>query len=218
MSRLSFVLGLGVAVGLFSGTAFAQEHGQGGHGSMQEPMHGSMHDQMPADKKAALEVPSSIRIEHEHLHHQLDAALKAGGKTAEAAQKVADVLGPHFKEEEAYAMPPLGLLEAITQNKPISQQQAQQAIQMADKLRANYPQMIEEHQQIQQALRNLAAAAKDENQPEAAAFAEALMAHAGNEEQILYPTTLLIGEFLKLQQNHSPADHGAHQNTTPDGH
>jgi len=203
VSRFSFVLGLGVAVGLFAGAAPAQEHGHGGHGSMQEPMHG--------EKKAGLDVPSSIRIEHEHLHHQLDAALKAGGKTAQAAQKVADVLVPHFEEEEAYAMPPLGLLEAITQNQPISQEQTQQAIQMADKLRANYAQMLKEHEQLHEALRDLAAAAKEENQPEAAAFAENLMAHAGNEEQVLYPTTLLIGEYLKLRQGQSPPDQGAHE-------
>lgn len=199
MNRLSFILGLGLGVGLLAGSAVAQEH--------EHSAHGTAH----ATSDSGLVVPSSIQEEHEHLHHQLDDAMKAGGKTAEAAKQVAAVLGPHFEEEEAYAMPPLGLLEAIAQNQPISDQQAQQAIQMADRLRANYPQMLKEHEQIQEALRNLAAAASAENKPDAAAFAEALMAHAANEEQVLYPTTLLIGEYLKLRQGHMPADHGTHE-------
>lgn len=73
------------------------------------------------------------------------------------------------------------------------------AIEMSDRLRGDYEKMLKEHQQIQEALRALATAAEQEHHPEHAAFAHNLMAHAQNEEQVLYPATLLIGQYLKLR-------------------
>lgn len=147
-----------------------------------------------------LAIPSSIREEHKHLHHQLDEALASGGKTATSARVVADLLLPHFEAEEAYAMPPLGLLELIADGRTLSSKQTHEAIQMADELRSHYEQMIQEHQKIHAALETLASAARQEHKPEVLAFAEALMLHAQNEEQVLYPTTLLIGKYLRLRQ------------------
>lgn len=166
---------------------FAQHHKQGKEAvtSMANPL---------------LATPSSILEEHKHLHHQLDEALASGGKTAASAKVVADVLLPHFEAEEAYAMPPLGLLESIADDRTLSSEQTHEAIQMADELRAHYEQMIQEHQKIHAALETLASAARQEHKPEVLAFAEALMLHAQNEEQVLYPTTLLIGKYLRLRQ------------------
>ncbi len=147
-----------------------------------------------------LATPSSIHEEHKHLHHQLDEALASGGKTGASAKAVADALLPHFEAEEVYAMPPLGLLESIADGRPSSGKQIDEAIKMADQLRANYEQMLKEHRQIEAALKTLASAARQEHKPEALAFAQALMLHAQNEEQVLYPTTLLIGKYLKLRQ------------------
>ena len=147
----------------------------------------------------ALATPSSIAEEHKHIHHQLDQALASGGETAVRARAVADVLLPHFRAEEEYAMPPLGLLTAIANGQPLTSEQTRQAIQMAHELRGHYEQMLQEHQQIHSALEALASAARQEHKPKAAAFAETLMLHAQNEEQVLYPTTLLIGKYLEHQ-------------------
>lgn len=168
---------------------------------------GASAQHLEQDKKAmtvtsepALVTPPAIVQEHEHLHHQLAEALASGGKTAARARAVADVLEPHFKTEEAYAMPPLGLLGAIANDQPLSDEQRRGAIKMARELRARYEQMVQEHQQIQATLDALASAARQEHKPEALAFAETLMLHAQNEEQVLYPTTLLIGKYLELRQ------------------
>jgi hypothetical protein len=168
----------------------------------QPPAYVSQHAHAQEDgapKEAALAVPSSIKMEHEHLREQLHAAIAVGGETGRSATKVAAVLNPHFTEEDAYAMPPLGLLEALAHSKPLRDDQIHGAIEMASQLRAKLPQMLEEHQQIHDALAELAAAARQENRPAQQAFAESLMMHAKNEEQVLYPTTLLIGEYLQLQ-------------------
>lgn len=178
-----------LAVACASGQSRAQERAQG-----------ESHAHAPASSQPALAVPASIRTEHQHLHHQLEAAVAAGGKTGEAAKAVADVLGPHFEDEEAYAMPPLGLLGALARGEPLPDAQVRQAIEMAGRLRSDYDQMLAEHVQIHAALNTLAAAARQDNKPGHAAFAEALMVHAASEEELLYPTTLLIGKYLELRE------------------
>lgn len=172
-----------------------------------------------APSAGGLAVPSAMKVEHQHLHHQLAAALASGGKTAEAAKAVEAALAPHFQEEEAYAMPPLGLLQNMARGQMPTDEQAAAAIAMADKLRANYQQMLDEHQQVVAALHRLAEAAKEENKPSQAEFAQALTLHAQNEEQVLYPATLVLGDYLKLKRD-AAHPHAAHPgaNATPTLH
>ncbi len=158
-------------------------------------------DASAAPTHSLLSVPPSVRAEHEHLHHELEAALASGGATGAQARKVVAVLLPHFQEEEAYAMPPLGLLKSLADNEPVDETQARQAIQMAERLRHEYGNMLQEHQTLTVELRALAAAARQEAKPDQARFADELVVHAHNEEQVLYPATLVIGEYLKLRQD-----------------
>ena len=60
--------------------------------------------------------------------------------------------------------------------------------------------MLHEHKLLTEALRRLASAAREEGKPDHAAFADALIVHAQNEEQVLYPATLVIGEYLMLKR------------------
>ena len=71
---------------------------------------------------------------------------------------------------------------------------------MAERLRHEYSKMLREHRLMIEALSKLASAGKEEGKPDHVAFVEALIMHAQNEEQVLYPATLVIGEYLKLQQ------------------
>jgi hypothetical protein len=160
-------------------------------------------------KQSVLKPPPAMVTEHAHLHEQLAAALQAGGKTAEVAKKVEAVLTPHFAHEDAYALPPLGLLEPMAQGKEPSAEQVKAAIAMAEQLRGSYRQMLDEHRQLTQSLKELEAAADAENKPQAAEFARALTLHAQNEEQVLYPATLMIGQYLKLRPTggHPEAGH-----------
>jgi hypothetical protein len=157
-------------------------------------------------KHSGLSVPLAIKAEHKHLHHELEAAVASGGTTATRAREVAAILLPHFEEEEAYAMPPLGLLESMARKEPLDQAHVQAAIGMADRLRDEYGKMLKEHEVMTVALRKLAAAARDEDKREQAAFAESLIMHAQNEEQVLYPATLVIGDYLRLQRASRQAD------------
>jgi hypothetical protein len=58
---------------------------------------------------------------------------------------------------------------------------------------------LEEHKAIVAALQKLIKAASQEKKIEHIHFAEKLMLHARNEEEVLYPTAILIGEYVKLK-------------------
>ena len=142
-------------------------------------------------------VPHSLKEEHEELHGELKKAVMAGGTVGDAAKAVATLMHPHFEKEEEYALPPLGLLPLLAEGKITPEMS--KVLTMTDKLKAELPHMLEEHKGIVAALRNLVNAANAENKPEYAYFAEKLMAHAQTEEEVSYPTAILIGEYLKLK-------------------
>lgn len=140
--------------------------------------------------------PETMKHEHEELHAALARATRAGGHTAATAAEVARLLHPHFVKEEAFALPPLGLLPSLAQGKV--EPAMAEILTMTDRLAAEYEQMLAEHKAIVTALAKLAAVAKDEGKPEVARFAEQLTAHARMEEEVSYPTALLIGRYLKV--------------------
>ena len=70
---------------------------------------------------------------------------------------------------------------------------------MTDRLKAERQQMLREHKAIVAALEKLVAVAKAENKLEHANYAEKLMLHAQNEEEVLYPAAILVGEYLKMK-------------------
>ena len=141
------------------------------------------------------EIPNPMKIEHDELHADLVKATKAGGQTAEAAKIVAKVLHSHFVKEEEYALPPLGLLTALSEGR--FEPGMAEVLKMTDKLEAELPTMLSEHKDIVAALEKLIEAAKTENRPDVVHFAEKLMLHAQAEEQVSYPTSLLIGHYVK---------------------
>jgi hemerythrin superfamily protein len=143
------------------------------------------------------EIPEPMKIEHKELHAELVDATKADGKTGEAARAVAKVLHPHFLKEEEYALPPLGILVRLSKGE--FDKDMSEVLAMTDKVEAELPRMLSEHQQIVAALQELIAAAEAEGKPEVADFARKLTLHAQNEEQVAYPTSLLIGRYVKLR-------------------
>lgn len=140
-------------------------------------------------------VPASMKHEHDELHAALAHATHAGGRTAAAAAEVARVLHPHFVKEEAFALPPLGLLSALASGKV--EPGMEEALVMTDQFAAEYEHMLAEHRTITAALERLSDAATAESKPEVTHFAKALIAHAHIEEELAYPAALLVGRYLK---------------------
>lgn len=141
------------------------------------------------------EIPEPMKIEHDELHNALVRATKAGGETDTAAKAVAHALHAHFVKEEEYALPPLGLLPALARDD--FEPGMADVLSMTDKLEGELPQMLAEHRQIVAALEKLIAAAKAENRPDVVDFAKKLMLHARAEEQVAYPTAILVGRYVR---------------------
>jgi hypothetical protein len=80
-----------------------------------------------------------------------------GGAVGDAAKAVADLLHPHFVKEEAYALPPLGLLVPLA-NGEVGPEMAE-VLAMTDQLRSELPNMLAEHARIVEALGRLTDAA-----------------------------------------------------------
>jgi hypothetical protein len=72
-------------------------------------------------------------------------------------------------------------------------------VTLTETLKSELPQMLAEHRAIVAALDELSAAARRATNAEVLAFADQLRLHAQNEEEILYPAAILIGEYLKLK-------------------
>ena len=70
---------------------------------------------------------------------------------------------------------------------------------MTEKLKPDLSNMVEEHRQILKELDNLVDVANKENKMEIILFAEKLKFHAKNEEEVLYPAVILVGEYLILR-------------------
>lgn len=140
-------------------------------------------------------IPDPLKREHEELHDVLRKATKEGGTVGDAARTVATLMHPHFVKEEAYALPPLGLLPRIA-NGTITPDMAE-VLKLTDKLEQDLDEMLTEHKAIVAALEKLAAAARRENKPDYVAFAGKLIEHARTEELVMYPAALLIGAYVR---------------------
>ncbi|MDP3025666.1 MAG: hemerythrin domain-containing protein [candidate division Zixibacteria bacterium] len=141
--------------------------------------------------------PQSLKLEHEELHKKLAEAARVSGKVGEAARNVARILHPHFVKEEEYAFPPLGLLPVLAEGKVTSEMG--DVLSMTGKLKTELPEMLQEHKEIVAALKELVDTAKKEKRMEYVHFSEKLILHAQNEEEILYPSSIMIGEYLRLK-------------------
>jgi hemerythrin superfamily protein len=142
-------------------------------------------------------LPQSIQIEHEEFHEQLAKAMKAGGKTAEAAVGVMKVLQPHMAREEELVSPALALLAPVAAGK-IRPEMAS-FLPKAAAFKEELPRMLEQHGRIVEALQTLMQAAIQEQQSGFARLAQKLILHAQGEEEVLYPAAILVGEMLKIR-------------------
>ena len=144
-------------------------------------------------------IPSSLSIEHRELDETLDGITMLPGATGMAAFRVAELMHEHFKSEEAFAMPPLALLGPLAEGAAVPTSAQAAAVAMSGRLKTDWPRMLHEHKTIHEALSVLAVEARAENQPHVLPFVERLKRHARQEEEVLYPAAILVGEYLKVK-------------------
>jgi hypothetical protein len=144
-----------------------------------------------------MKIPPSLKHEHGEMRALIEFSAKAIGKSGDAAREVARLMLPHFKKEEEYALPPLDSLTILAGGGIPENPEA--IIANADRLKHELAEMLREHQAIAKALEDLYDTASGDQRPDLARFARKLLLHAQMEEQIYYPASLMVGEYLKLK-------------------
>jgi hypothetical protein len=143
------------------------------------------------------EVPSFLKNEHEYFLEKIRKLTSFQDSTGSAAAKLYNLMEHHFKEEEDFVLPPLGVLPLLASGK--IPEQSKKIILLTERFKSNSAHMIAEHQLIKAFLDELILAAAKENHPEIAGFEKELQKHASAEEEVFFPTAILIGEYLKFK-------------------
>jgi hypothetical protein len=143
-----------------------------------------------------LQVPGSLKNAHDALHVTLKRAMREPGHIGETARKIMQIMDGHMMREEKFALRPLGLLMELGRGgKPSGLAEAGRLVQG---LKREMAQMVNEHRQIAELLRQLATEAGAQLKPEYVELAEDMILHAQMEEDVLYPAALLVGEYAAL--------------------
>jgi hypothetical protein len=99
--------------------------------------------------------------------------------------------------EEEFAIPPLKLLPRLARGEFSSDME--ELLPKTEMMKAELPRMLNEHGLIVEALRRLLQAALKERHEGYAGFAQKLILHAQQEEEVFYPASILVGEYIKLR-------------------
>lgn len=144
----------------------------------------------------ALRVPESLKNAHGALHAGLKQAMREPGHLGEVARRLMEVMDGHMMREEKFALRPLGLLAALGRGETPAD--LAEAARMVQALKREMPQMVAEHRQIAELLRQLAKDAEAAGKTEYVALAEDMIVHAQMEEDVFYPAAMLVGAYAAL--------------------
>lgn len=142
-----------------------------------------------------LKTPKAIIHGHKNLIEEMEGVIATGGKIAEKARILKGTMASHFKKEEEYALPPLGLLLSLSEGN--WQINPEEAIKMADNLQLKLAEMTQDHLDIKDVLNELKLIAEEEKNFMVIYFVRNLVSHMELEDEVLYPATILVGNYLK---------------------
>ena len=139
-------------------------------------------------------IPKALIEDHKEMGVALERAANEGGKVGEAAQALKTVMQPHIEREEKFALPPLALLPIVSKGEV--DYDMNEAVFLADKLKAEMPKMLSEHAAILAAINKLDEAARMEGKKQYQGLASMMRLHLEEEEQVYYPAAMLVGVYL----------------------
>ena len=156
--------------------------------------------QEPSDSSRAgvLATPPPLIAEHRQLRDEVARATADRGAVGDAARAIERLLTPHLQHEDDVVLAPLGLGPALAEGQPPAE--SARALALVQQVEGELPRLLTEHRAILEAARRLQDTAARESKPEYAGLAERLRLHAVVADQVLYPTTMLVGRHLKLQR------------------
>lgn len=149
----------------------------------------------PAPAAVVHPLPQSLIFEHGETLERLSILAKRPGEVGVEARKALVIFKRHAAREEEFILPPLTLLPVLADGK-VTPDMAW-AVAMADRVKAEREQIFVEHTQVTDVLNALVAAANRAHDKDAAEFAEAAAGDSLNDVELLEPTVLLIGDYLR---------------------
>jgi hypothetical protein len=142
-------------------------------------------------------IPQSLRNEHAEDREKLVMLSKRPGKVGEMARKAIPLFDRHAATEAEFIMPPLTLLPVLADGK-VTPDMAW-AVAMTDRVRAERETIFQQHVEVTEVLNQLLEAADVAKDEDAKEFAEAAAGDAMNDVEILEPTVLVIGDYIRMK-------------------
>lgn len=143
--------------------------------------------------------PKSISSGHENLCSELSTIMNLYPNSANKLQPLSKVMLNHFQKEEKYALPPLGLVLALSQGN--WQLDENIAVDMSRTLNLKFEELRNDHEKIADIIKNLKNSLEYESIYEFKRFITSLEVHMDLEDQVLYPTAILIANYFKKIKN-----------------
>jgi hemerythrin superfamily protein len=142
-----------------------------------------------------LSAPKALLRGHDEARAELVRATMEGGRIAKAGRRVAQLCLPHFEHEEKSVFPVLALLPYLEQGN--LRPEMMDVMPLIHDFRAKHDAINDHHQLIVSAVEELLQAAHKEKNREFAEFAYTLRVHERIEDEVIYPTVILIGNYLQ---------------------
>lgn len=142
-------------------------------------------------------IPGPVKEEYEYLYLKLNDAARMRGEVGRAATAAFRHMQAHYEKDHEFALPPLKLLPSMAADNV--NEETDQIQTMCDRLKNSLPHMIDENGRIIQELSRMADVAAHEQKPEYHDLALRFIRFLELEREVLYPATVMIGEFVRAQ-------------------
>jgi len=143
-----------------------------------------------------LQVPQSIRLQHQQIISRLEHfASNKDKESAAAAQKATAFLKEHYAKEEQFVLPPLALLPGLAKGEVSKDMEP--AVAMADRTKSALADFEKDHINITSLMNELIEVGKKRKNEELVRLASRVAAQSLNDIEVAQPTTILIGEYIR---------------------
>lgn len=147
-------------------------------------------------------IPQSLAFEHQETLDRLNVLAKRPGQVGVAARKALVLFRQHAAREQEYILPPLTLLPDIADGKATPDMAW--ALAMCDRVKADREAIFREHTDVIDVMNELMAAGTRAHDADAVEFAKSAAGDALNDLEILEPTVVMIGDYLRAKLPPTP--------------
>jgi len=143
------------------------------------------------------DIAAFICSEHQDSIGQITTLAQRPAPIGPEASKLLDLVKPHMLRNENILLPPLTLMPLMAEVD--AAQSMRWALPLIDRIRYQQPQNFREQQKIALQLNALTTAAQEANDPEAVDVAKRIAATILEDDEVIQPTLLLIGQHLRAK-------------------